>query len=480
MIKWRKPEALTFFFESFRTNIIKLVQTKLGIMCEEVPEALRDLTVRFVETYSAVPDLALDLYLNPKPHFMPLNSYEAKREAAHYFLLAASLSDFKLTGNPRNIRLLLNHLSEVFGGELYEINNPADFKVEVDRFERDIRKLDCLGEEKMEIPGVLCSVNQFVSRKAGSDLIGYTTKLSRKGRKPKDFVEELSYNVKRMNKQHKSQSWLYLRWMVRGSPDLALFPFDPKDLMVPLTTPNLRVFAALGLSDNENLPFELSSKHEPNSWWENTAQFDADAEKLTNYALSIFPEDPAKVDFPFFILGTWLEYSDLTPSSLEKSMKFFIQKFRELLQPLMRYLTAVSHYNKIGETIPEPGAFTGFEKDVYDFLKKKQIVFSYEFMEFCLSKENALTYKPDFLLPQLTNQGRKVLLEPHGVKTNLLQFLNKLSIFRRHYGEYFCLILIVPDNFIENIEKQDPQHNSFNFIWKQSNYKIQLENFQSS
>jgi hypothetical protein len=161
-------------------------------------------------------------------------------------------------------------------------------------------------------------------------------------------------------------------------------------------------------------------------------------------------------------------------------MKFFIQKYRELLHPLMRYLTAVSHYNKIGETILEPGVFTVFEKDVYDFLKKNQIVFSYEFIEFCLSKENSLTYKPDFLLPQLTNQGRKVLLEPHGVKNNLHQLLNKLSIFRKLYGEFFCLILIVPDGFIETIEKLDPQHRSFDFIWKQSNYKIQLENFQRS
>ena len=192
-----------------------------------------------------------------------------------------------------------------------------------------------------------------------------------KGRKPKDFVETLSYSVKRMNKQHKSKSWLYLRWMVRGSPDLGLFKFDPKDLMVSLTTPKFRVYVALGLSDDENLPFKLNSKNKPDSWWENTAEFDADAERLTQFARSLFPEDPAKIDFPFFILGTWLEYSDLTPLSLERSLRFFIQKNQELLGPLMRYLTVVYHYNRVGERI-EPGAFTLMEKDVYDFLKDKQ------------------------------------------------------------------------------------------------------------
>ena len=64
-------------------------------------------------------------------------------------------------------------------------------------------------------------------------------------------------------------------------PDLALFQFDRKDLMVPLTTPKFRVYAALGLSDNENLPFELNIKNRPESWWKNTKEFDADQENLT-------------------------------------------------------------------------------------------------------------------------------------------------------------------------------------------------------
>ena len=285
-----------------------------------------------------------------------------------------------------------------------------------------------------------------------------------------------------MNKQHKSKSWLYLRWMVRGSPDLGLFPFDPKDLMVSLTTPKLRVYVALGLSDNDNLPFELNSKNRPDSWWESTAEFDADADRLNKFACSLFPDDPAKIDFPFFILGTWLEYSDLTPISLERSLRFFIKKHEELLQPLMRYLTVVYHYNRVGERI-EPGAFSALERDVYDFLKNKQVIFYYEFMEFYLSQTNsnaALTYKPDFLLPQLTNNGRKVVLEPHGIKSNLKEFLNKLSTFRKHYGDYFCLILIVPDDFIGTINELDPQRSSYDFVWKRSDYKTQFEIFHSS
>ena len=273
-------------------------------MTVEVPNDLKELITRFVETYSSVPDIAISFDVTMKPRFMSLESYELKKEAAHYFLLLASLSDFGLIGNPRNTNLLLNHLSSAFASKLYTIKNPSEFTLEVTKFEYNYQKLDHLGKAKAQIPNVLCSVNKFVEEKANGDLIDYTTNLNKKGRKPKDFVEQLSYKVKGMNKQHTSKSWLYLRWMVRGSPDLGLFQFDSKDLMVPLTTPKLRVYVALGLSNNENLPLLLNRKNRPESWWKNTAEFDADAEKLTNFARSLFPEDPAKIDFPFFMLGT--------------------------------------------------------------------------------------------------------------------------------------------------------------------------------
>ena len=149
-------------------------------MSERVSKALKDLIVNFVQTYGNVTDLELDLHLHPQPSFMPLNSDAAKKEAAHYFLLAAALSDYQLTGNPRNIQLLLSYLSEAFGRKLYTITDPLEFKREVDKFERKIENLDHLGKEKADIPDVLCSVNQFVAQKAQGDLIDYTTKLSAK------------------------------------------------------------------------------------------------------------------------------------------------------------------------------------------------------------------------------------------------------------------------------------------------------------
>lgn len=454
-------------------------------MAQLLPDDLRNLIVQFVQSYSNIVDIVLDQNLEPKLWFMPLANYKKQKEAAQYFLQAAALSDYQLTGNQRNARLLLNHLHNALANKLYTLKTTDDFARLIQVFEEKTRLFDRLGEAKAEIPEVLCSVNKFVEQKARGDLIEYTTMQRQKGLKPKDFAEQLSYSVKRMNKQHASKTWLYLRWMVRKAPDLGLFAFEPKDLMLPLTTPKMRVFVALGLSENENLPFLLSAKNRPQSWWKSTAEFDRDTEKFTEFAKSLFPEDPAIADFPFFILGSWLEYSDLTSTSIEKSMRFFITKHQETPQPLMRYLTVIYHYNRIGELI-QPGAFTYLENDVYQFLLKQQVIFNYEFMEFHLPYKtqmggsSALTYKPDFLLPRLTCNGKKVLLEPHGVKTNLDEFLFKLALFRKHYGDYFCLILIVPEDFVKTIRNLDPNSQSFDYLWKQSDYKIRFENFKAT
>ena len=454
-------------------------------MAQEVTDELRKLIIQFIQNYSNIVDLELDQNVEPKLWFMPLTSYEAKREAAKYFLQAAALSDHQLTGNSRNVRLLLNHIHNSLGDKQFTLKTAEEFASEVHKFEAKTRFFDQLGEAKAEIPEVLSSVNKFLEQKASGDIIEYTAMLKQKGLKPKDFAKQLTYSVRRMNKQHASKAWLYLRWMVRKAPDLELFAFDTKDLMVPLTTPKLRVYVALGLSENEDLPFELNTKNRPQSWWKTTEEFDHDTERFTEFAKSLFHEDPTIVDFPFFILGSWLEYSDLTPTSIEKSMRFFIKKHQETTQPLMRYLTVIYHYNRIGELI-QPGAFTWLENDVYELLKNKQVIFSYEFMEFNLPYKDAaggssaLTYKPDFLLPRLTSNGKKVLLEPHGVRSKLNEFLFKLSLFRKHYGDYFFLILIVPDDFAQTIRSIDPEGSAYDAMWKQSDYKIQFENFKAT
>src|SRR5512139_2200969 len=104
--------------------------------------ALKRLVLQFVNIYSADADTGLDLFLNPPPAFMPLNSDSAKQEAAKHFLLAAALSDSELTGNARNIRILLNHLHSAFGEKLYTTLSPGEFEREVANCEMELKNLD--------------------------------------------------------------------------------------------------------------------------------------------------------------------------------------------------------------------------------------------------------------------------------------------------------------------------------------------------
>jgi hypothetical protein len=228
---------------------------------------LDTLISQFVNIYSKTENTGLDLFLHPAPWFMPLDKASSKKEAAKFFLLAASMSDSELTGNPRNIRIMLDHLHSAFEEKLYTIKNPSEFSFEISKCESNLRNLDKLGPKKSEIPEVLSSVNKFVDQKAHGDLIEYASKLARAGKKPEDIVKELYSGIKRMDQHHNAKAWLYLRWMVRQSPDLELFEFDAKDLKVSLTTPKLRVAAALDLFGDEDLSFELNKRVRPTSWW---------------------------------------------------------------------------------------------------------------------------------------------------------------------------------------------------------------------
>ena len=82
------------------------------------------------------------------------------------------------------------------GPKLYTVKNVSEFTAEINRFEHQTENFDHLGQTKAEISEVICSVNQFVENKAHGNLIDYSAKLALKGRKPADFVKELSFSVK--------------------------------------------------------------------------------------------------------------------------------------------------------------------------------------------------------------------------------------------------------------------------------------------
>ena len=46
-------------------------------------------------------------------------------------------------------------------------------------------------------------------------------------------------------------------------------------------------------------------------------------EALTSFAKQLFPRDPAKVDYPLFLLGRWIKGKPLNPITLKEALHLF-------------------------------------------------------------------------------------------------------------------------------------------------------------
>jgi hypothetical protein len=330
---------------------------------------------------------------------------------AHYFLLVSSVLEDEVVGFSENARKLLIHLHKAFKDRLFEIFKPHLFEEEIKR----CGFYGNLGPRREVIPGVLTCVNQFVKGKAEGDLVKYSQRYS----KPNYFVDDLGQNVERMNDPYKDKAWVYMRWMVRPRPDLRIFSyFLPEDLHVPLTRENASVAASLGLI-NSVAPSLWKSKHSATEA----------REKITGFAKQLFPKDPAKVDYPFFLLGRWLKHKPLHRSTLHEALQFFEHAHKVTGQP-QSYYQSMSRYK------------SGWEKKTARTLSRMKIPYEYEPIRFPLPGDN---YTPDFIL-DVSVHGRKIVLEPHYDMTQ--RQASRYALFKRTYGQEFLLILLLKNDLI--------------------------------
>ena len=250
----------------------------------------------FVDRNSNIMDLQFDPRLPPKLLINPwARDYESKRMVAHYFLLVASIDERGIIRRAENARYLMVELHRRFNDKLFEITEPERFKKEI----MACKRFNEFGPLKKQICDILSSVNRFVIEKTRGDL----TKFSQSYNKPREMAKEIGKHVKRMGGTLQKKTWIYMRWMVRDKPDLRIFTnFTPRDLFIPMTSQIARVAACLGIIDEVK---PLSWKH---------------VEKVTSFARKLFDDDPAKVDYPFFLLGRWLEGKDLTPQVLKDTL----------------------------------------------------------------------------------------------------------------------------------------------------------------
>jgi Protein of unknown function (DUF2400) len=370
------------------------------------------LLVEFVNKNSNVVDSQWDRRMSPRLLFNPYSEkFEERKIAAHYFLLAASILDDTIVGYPENARMLLVYLHEAFNNAFFEIKKAH-------LFEEEIIKADFyhdLGPNKKAASEILSQINLFVKLKAERNLLQYAQKFS----KPKDLIEDLAQNIPALAGPHKDKLWIYMRWMVRPQPDLQIYDhFLPEDLYVPLTKENANVAASLGVIENAS----------PSIWRDEKTAGEA-RQKLTDFAKRLFPKDPAKVDYPFFLLGRWLKQKALNRYTLKTALDF-LDRMQKITGQSQAYYQKMSRYK------------SGWEKKTALTLLKMHIPYGYETISFPLPNE---VYTPDFILEK-TVEGRKIILEPHFEMTK--KQARKYSLFKRTYGHKFVLILLLKNDLI--------------------------------
>ena len=370
------------------------------------------LLVEFINKNSNVADVQWDRRMSPRLLFNPYSEkYEERKITAHYFLLASSILDDTVVGYPENARMLMVYLHEALGNTLFEIKKAH-------LFEEEIIKADFyhdLGPNKKAASEILASINLFIRTKAERNLLKYAQKFT----KPKDFIEDIAQNIPALSGPQKDRAWTYMRWMVRQQPDLQIYDhLLPEDLYVPLTKENANVAASLGIIPSAS----------PTLWRDEQTAAQA-RQRLTEFAKRLFPQDPAKVDYPFFLLGRWLKQKTLNRYTLKTALDF-LERMQKITGQSQAYYQKMSRYK------------SGWEKKTALTLLRMHIPYGYETISFPLPNE---VYTPDFILEK-TVQGRKIILEPHFEMTK--KQARKYALFKRTYGHEFLLILLLKNDLI--------------------------------
>jgi len=383
----------------------------LGIGMVATDEVL-SLLVEFINKNSKAADVQWDRRMSPRLLFNPYSEkYEERKIIAHYFMLASSILDDTIVGYPENARMLMVYLHEAFGNSLFEIKKAHLFEEEIVKanFYRD------LGPNKKAASENLTQVNLFVRSKAERNLLKYAQIFS----KPKDFVNDIAQNVPALGGPHIDKSWIYMRWMVRPQPDLQIYDHMlPENLYVPLTKENANVAASLGIINSASP-----------SLWRDEQTASVARQKITDFAKRLFPQDPAKVDYPFFLLGKWLKQKTLNRYTLKTALDF-LERMQKITGQPQEYYQKMSRYK------------SGWEKKTALTLLRMHIPYGYETISFPLPNE---VYTPDFILEKNVH-GRKIILEPHFEMTK--KQARKYALFKRTYGHKFLLILLLKNDLI--------------------------------
>jgi hypothetical protein len=138
-----------------------------------------------------------------------------------------------------------------------------------------------------DLPRIIAEANAFVDAEAKGDFDSWARGFT----DPQTIVAALArgiYGLGRGAGETRKRLWMLMRWLVRPYPDLRRWDhLSPEDLMVPVDGHVARFAVSLGL-------IPAVGKDGPR--WR-------DVEAITEFAREMFPEDPARIDYAFFMWG---------------------------------------------------------------------------------------------------------------------------------------------------------------------------------
>jgi hypothetical protein len=427
----------------------------------------------FVQTYADVQDIQFSDELDP-PLWFKIRSQIEKEQAARYSLLAASINEIEVSGNARNVRIILDHFHKYFKEDRIDL-----FDAELSDFEKHLQSCqkycgiygDLPKEGCKRIPSILSSATEFIAELPEKSLLKFSQEFYEDGKNLSEMVEILSRKINSMQ-DHESviKPWLYLRWVTRHYPDLGIFTFWRTYLKVPLSIPTLRVAKASG-NANEGADDALQSRITMKEWWNNDSKAVlATQDNITEIGREIAIDDPAIVDFPFFVLGRWLSGLELNEQNLIKVLRFFQEQRHQIIGKVGIERKPVE-YLVMKEKPRDPN---DGEEFVIGLLHKNKIHMDYEPLRFNLPIKRRpdreimggvepVRYTPDFIVRSRTKR-KKVCLEPHFFwakqeidekdENNFEDDVEKLSAFVSIYEDYCDLIIIIPDRTFDYVRKR--------------------------
>jgi hypothetical protein len=194
--------------------------------------------------------------------------------------------------NSNDIRPFLSALDAALrglgkGGGLFDItlDDSTVIGAVIDREERNKRLLGW--QVRRHVPRILSEANAFIRERTGGDFDAW----ARRFVLPQAIVEQLARGIFYQGHgsgEARKKMWMLMRWLVRPAPDLRLWDhLSPADLQVPVDRHVARFAVESGIITA--IPEIGPTASEVGS--------------ISDFARKLFPDDPAVVNYAFFMWG---------------------------------------------------------------------------------------------------------------------------------------------------------------------------------